>query len=43
MNELSEIDVLDMIIDVLNEHEKKIDALIRRFEEALEIIEKLLR
>ncbi len=31
--------VLDMVIKVLTEHEKKIDDLIDRFEKALEIIE----
>lgn len=35
----SEIDVLDMIIKILTEHEKKIDELIERFEKAVEEIE----
>lgn len=32
--------VLDMVIEVLTEHEKKIDALVERFEKALEICER---
>ena len=34
-----EIDVLDMMIKALNEHEKKLDDLIHKFEKALKIIE----
>ena len=33
-------DSLDLLIKFLNEHEKKLDDLIYRFEKALEIIEK---
>ena len=34
------LDALDMVINVLNEHEKKIDELIERLEKAIEIIER---
>ena len=33
------IDVLDMIIKILTEHEKKLDELVERFEKAVEEIE----
>lgn len=39
---MSDTTVLDLIIETISEHEKRLDEKIERFEEALEKIEKIL-
>ena len=43
MSSKSKIDTLDFIINVLVEHEKKLDLLIERLERNTEMIEKIIK
>lgn len=40
MSYTDKVDVLDMIINVLNEHEKKLDDLVQRLEIIVDIVER---